>query len=139
MLIFNQCLKIFLAQVKQLVQECLQKNKTLKFVDLWNVERWVINASRSDDIRSFEDFGHGSFLKFITSDKSLKDRVISNLDIGNGSSGFAVGTGISKEDVKEFIKQCFSKTTNKVKTSVGHGFVKYSDFISLNVVRCSRV
>jgi len=117
--LLHSCLIIkinFSAKVNKLVLECLQKRKTLKFVDLWNVENWVINEQASkSEIRSFEDFGHGSFLKFITSDKILKDRVISNLDMHNGISGISSGTGsMSKEDIKEFIKQCYAKTSSKV-------------------------
>lgn len=91
----------------------LEKKKSIKFADLGNVENWVIYQAQNPEIKSFEDFGHGPFMKFIVTDKELKENLLSKLDIdtGKGSSG---NLSFAKEDIRDFVQRCIIKTSNKV-------------------------
>ena len=99
--------------MKKLVNNFLQKKKSMKFADLLHIENWVINEAQNPEIKSFEDFGHGSFMKFVVNDKELKENLLSKLDIDTSKSGSGYMNFI-KEDICDFVQRCLSKTQNKV-------------------------
>ena len=99
-----------------MIKKCLQKKKSIKFTDLWSIENWVINQAQNPDIKSFEDFGHGSFMKFIITDRDLKDNLLSTLDIETGKTGSG-HINFSKDDIYDFVQRCLAKTQNKVNKS----------------------
>ena len=107
--------KYFSAEVKKLIKNCLERQKSIKFTDLWNIENWLVSQAQNAGMKSFEDFGHGSFIKFIITDKELNENLLSALDIEAGSKfGNKQMQNFSKDDVFEFVQQCLSKTQSKV-------------------------
>ena len=82
-------------------------------MDLWKIENWVVNQTGNQNIKSFEDFGHGSFVKFIIHDRELLQIVQTHFEEQNQSFG-GHSQGFSKEDIENFVYQCSSKTKSKV-------------------------
>ncbi|XP_066912062.1 uncharacterized protein [Clytia hemisphaerica] len=99
------------SEVKKNIKECLLRTKSIQLKDLWKIEDWVVNQTENPNIKSFDDFGHGSFVKFLLHDKELVQMVQSRFEGQTQSLGGS--HGYSKEDIKDFVLQCSNKTKNK--------------------------
>ena len=75
---------------------------------LANIEMHVASEIR-EGITSFDRLGHGSFLKFITENKSMQRL----LEFGTATSSDVLETKVSKEELIHFVIQC-GKNRKKV-------------------------
>ena len=98
--LINLTCSLYLAKITDTVSRWLKKNHVIDLSILSNIESCVLNDIKQN-CNSFEELGHGSFLKFICADKCLAELVQSTV-IGQTTSSNIP----SKQELLDFARQC---------------------------------
>ena len=92
------------------VNEWLNKAEHTDLATLARIEESVVNKYSGFD--GFEAFGYGSFLKFLTKHKVLREAIDELGGISpSGKGGTKLGHRVSLDSVLDFISQCGTETS----------------------------
>ena len=90
----------FLAKITETVSRWLKKYHKIDLSILSKIEGCVLNHIKRN-CNSFEELGHGTFLKFICADKNLLELVQSTV-VGQPTSSNIP----NKQELQDFVRQC---------------------------------
>ena len=101
---------IMIGIIVEEVNEWLNKAERTDLATLARIEENVMNRYSGFD--GFEAFGYGSFLKFLTKHKVLRETIAEVGGIArSGNGGTGLGLRVSLDSVLDFISQCGTEPT----------------------------